>query len=607
MIGLQRFNLISRGISLMTRRERWQAVAIIMLMVVTGLLESSVVALVVPLVYVIIDPSRFGESGIGTKISAFLGQPIGALFPWIAIILMLLLIASYVINMLAIYFSARHSASCRDRMAAELLRLITSAPYLWLLKQPIAVLKRHIHEDVRAWRNDFVQALLQVVHGIIQIIAPSVVAIAIATAAGFAALAVVAVFCAIIVVIFRKKIRVVSAKAKAINDRMMRGLLQILQGIREIKVSGRAEYFTGIFNRHHSLHSKLGVAARMYSAAPVNTITLLGQVGFVATAMLLWWRGGSGAEIAAQLALIGVVVSRVVPAANNISNQITVIYRTAPFVESLVGFRNSLLKMERRDERASGKPLPTSWRTLSMSGVSFRYPGTTEASLSEISLSLQRGRFYGFVGRSGAGKSTLVNLLLGLVEPTEGQVMVDDMPLNEISTADWHSRFGYVPQDAFILDASLRENVAFGEPVDDARIMEALDRAQLGPVVSVLSNGLDTELGERGRRFSGGQAQRVAIARALYKGCDVMLLDEATSALDSISESEIHESLEPLRGHVMALVIAHRVSTLRRCDRIFVLEQGRIVDSGSYQELLGRSELFRALAAQSEQPVQMSA
>jgi ATP-binding cassette subfamily C protein len=594
-----RFDLIRRSIGLMTRRERWQAAGIVLLMIVTGFLESSVVAMVVPLVYAIVDPGKFGDSGIGTKLAAITGQPITVLFPWLAVALIVLLIASTAVTMIATYCGERHSSSCRNRLAADLLGRIAAAPYIWGTSQSIPILVRHVYEDVRAWRKEFVQALLAMVQASIKIVAPAAVAIAIAPFAGFVALAVVGVICVIVVMIFRRKIRTISEAAKTFSDSTMRSLMQILSGIREIKVTGHAGYFTDIFNRHHSAFTKIGVAARMYGGAPAATITLLGQIGFVLTAMVLWWRGGPGAEIVAQLALIGVVVSRVVPAANSFAVQVTQLYRAAPFVESLLGFRKTIDKITQRNERLEGQfmPLPAAWRTLSLDDVSFRYPTGDRPSLDRVNLSLERGRFYGFVGRSGAGKTTLVNLLLGLMEPTEGKVTIDGVALREISLRDWHRKFGYVAQDAFILDGSLRDNVAFGEPVDDARVMAALDRAQLGAVARALGTGLDTQLGERGRRFSGGQAQRVAIARALYKGCDVMLLDEATSALDSITEMEIHDSLEPLRGEVMALMIAHRVSTLRRCDRIFVLDQGRIVDEGTYVELYERSEIFRSLAA----------
>jgi ABC-type multidrug transport system fused ATPase/permease subunit len=198
--------------------------------------------------------------------------------------------------------------------------------------------------------------------------------------------------------------------------------------------------------------------------------------------------------------------------------------------------------------------------------------------------------------------------LLGLIEPTRGAVCVDGRPLPEFRLSSWHRKFGYVPQDAFLFDDSLRENVRFGSiESDEVRLRAAIDAAQLGSLVDRLATGLDSRVGERGREISGGQSQRVAIARALYRRPEILFLDEATSALDSVTEAAIYDAIEAMRGESLALIVAHRVSTLRRCDRIFVLERGRIVESGTYQELLARSELFRALAAQSEQPVQASA
>ncbi len=595
-----RLGLIARGIGLMTAQERWQAVGIIMLMMAAGFFESLVVALIVPLVYVIVDPSRLANTAIGARLTALLGHPVETLFPWFAGALVMLLVISAAVTMLAVYCSEAHSARCRDRTATDLLRRISAAPYLWLLQQSVPVLVRHVHEDVRAWRKEFIHALLMMLQATIMIVSPAAVAIAIAPGAAFVALALVGAICVVVVLAFRKRIRHISSGVKVASDAMMRSLHQILQGIREVKVSGHADYFARLFGAHHAAVTGLGVSARLAAGAPASTINLLGQIGFVATALVLWRRGGSGADVVAQLALIGVVVSRVVPAANRLAAQIASLYRSAPFVESLCGLHATLDKIAPRIDGREGatRGFPAQWHSLELRDASFQYPGASRAGLNGVRLQLERGRFYGFVGRSGAGKTTLVNLLLGLLDPTEGQVLVDGVPLQDFAIGDWHRRVGYVPQDAFILDATLRDNITFGEPPSDERVLAALARARLSSLVDGLKAGLDTELGERGRRFSGGQAQRVAIARALYKGCDILLLDEATSALDSITEAEIHESLEPLRDHVLALMIAHRVSTLRRCDRIFVLDAGRIVAEGSYEQLMERSELFRALAAQ---------
>ena len=206
---------------------------------------------------------------------------------------------------------------------------------------------------------------------------------------------------------------------------------------------------------------------------------------------------------------------------------------------------------------------------------------------------------YGIVGRSAAGKSTLVDLLIRLLEPTEGCIWIDGDPSPALDPRDWQRRIGYVPQAPFIADDTLRANVAFGVPrgaVDDAWVADCLQSANLGALRAQLERGLDTRLGERGSRLSGGQRQRVAIARALYNRPEILVLDEATSALDAATEMEVQAALENLRGRVMLVTIAHRVSTVAPCDEIFVLEEGRLVGRGPYAELIDHHHLFRRIA-----------
>jgi ATP-binding cassette, subfamily B, bacterial PglK len=248
-------------------------------------------------------------------------------------------------------------------------------------------------------------------------------------------------------------------------------------------------------------------------------------------------------------------------------------------------------------------PVPSHWKEVTLQNVWFRYSERGVWSAQGIDLTLEQGKFYGFVGRSGAGKTTLVNILLGLLEPSRGSVLINGRKLDDFSISSWQKLFGYVPQDAFILDGTILENITFGDgDLDKARLDESIKQAQLTEVVRALSKGVDTQVGERGRQLSGGQAQRLAIARALYRRPEILFLDEATSALDGITETELYEGIVDLRGHVTAFIIAHRVTTLRHCDRIFVLDQGQIAASGTYDELLKQSEIFRGLAAQAEKP-----
>ena len=202
----------------------------------------------------------------------------------------------------------------------------------------------------------------------------------------------------------------------------------------------------------------------------------------------------------------------------------------------------------------------------------------------------------GIVGSNGSGKTTLMDVLAGLLTPTSGELLIDGVALDTDSRRAWQARLAYVPQNVFLFDASIAQNIAFGTPadrIDARRMIHAAQAAQLENFIQSLPDKYDHVVGERGVKLSGGQRQRVGIARALYKEAPVLLLDEATSALDGMTEAELISVLETLRGHSTIILIAHRLSLVRRCDVIFQLEAGRIIGSGSYEELTRQSDRFR--------------
>jgi len=244
-------------------------------------------------------------------------------------------------------------------------------------------------------------------------------------------------------------------------------------------------------------------------------------------------------------------------------------------------------------------PLPFR-ETIELRNVTFRYDGTEHDVLSDVSFAIRPGEIVGIVGASGSGKTTLANLLIALLRPSSGQILVDGQDIADRRDA-WQLSVAYVPQDFFLLDASLRENIAFAihpEAIDEARLSRAVAAASLDKVVVGLPEGLDTNVGIRGVRLSGGQRQRVAIARAVYFGRTVIVLDEATAALDAQTENEVTTAIQALHHQITVVVIAHRLSTLRSADRIYVMDQGRVDDTGTFDALLARSALFRALAAE---------
>ncbi len=232
-------------------------------------------------------------------------------------------------------------------------------------------------------------------------------------------------------------------------------------------------------------------------------------------------------------------------------------------------------------------------------GVSFSYDGAPAPVLRDVNLSIRRGESVAIFGATGAGKTTLVDILIGWLAPSHGRVTVDGVPI-ESRTSAWQAAIGYVPQSPFLLDDTVRRNVALGirdEDVDQQALERAVSIARLDGVLRGLPEGLDTTIGERGIRLSGGERQRVAIARALYRDPALLIFDEATSSLDPATEREVTEAIEILSGARTVIVIAHRLTTVERCDRLLVLIDGTITASGSYGELAAGSEAFRRLAA----------
>jgi ABC-type multidrug transport system fused ATPase/permease subunit len=286
------------------------------------------------------------------------------------------------------------------------------------------------------------------------------------------------------------------------------------------------------------------------------------------------------------LGLFAASAFRLLPSANRIINAVQSIRYTLPAI--------NVVHDEVCLSRAAGRPVATTASgipfqdALILERVSFQYPGTPAATLQDIDMRIRRGSCVGFIGGSGAGKSTLVDVILGLQAPTSGAVRVDGRDINQ-NLRGWQALIGYVPQSIFLTDDTLRRNVALGladEEIDDTAVRRAVAAAQLDEFVATLPAGLETTVGERGVRLSGGQLQRIGIARALYHDPQVLVLDEATSALDTATERGVMAAVRALRGRKTLIIVAHRLTTVEHCEWLYRLEAGRIIEAGETPRVL---------------------
>jgi ATP-binding cassette subfamily C protein len=300
-------------------------------------------------------------------------------------------------------------------------------------------------------------------------------------------------------------------------------------------------------------------------------------------------------EAMAQLALLLTALMRLLPSLQRIVSQAGNIRGGTAAAEEL---ERDLADTLTPHAGETALELPRDWRSISVRNLNFRFTDDGPQTLDGIDFKINRGESIGVVGPSGSGKSTLFKVMLGLLPPSSGEICIDDIRINARMGA-WRKRIGFVPQEVELLDDTLSANIALGEEphqVDADRTWRALRLANLETFVASLPDGVETPMGERGARLSGGQRQRVGIARALYHEPDLLMFDEATSALDNESERELTAAIHSLAGERTLIIIAHRLSTIRNCSRIIFLSAGRVVDIGSYDELVERSPEFRRFA-----------
>lgn len=370
---------------------------------------------------------------------------------------------------------------------------------------------------------------------------------------------------------------------------------ELLAAVRDIQLHRCQTYMVGLYGTETAMSAKLGALINSNITAARMYLETLVVVGIIAMAIVMKLRGWTAAEAVPVAGLFGVAAMRLMPSANRILGYISEIKRRTEIIEQV--HRGILPTLGRvSSSTPTTAPLTDAGNGKRLSGdlelrdVSFRYPGSDVDAISGISLSVRRGEAIGIIGPSGGGKSTLADVVLGLLEPTTGAIMVGGTDTRTHRDA-WQRSLGYVPQHIQLLDDSLKRNVAFGLPdsaIDGRKVWRALQLARLDEVVTSLPLGVETQLGEQGVRLSGGQRQRVGVARALYHDPDFLIFDEATSALDGETEREVVEAIRSLKGHRTQIIIAHRLSTLRDCDRVIMVRDGRMADSGTMADLAGR-------------------
>jgi ABC-type multidrug transport system fused ATPase/permease subunit len=353
-------------------------------------------------------------------------------------------------------------------------------------------------------------------------------------------------------------------------------LQQGLGGVREVKMLGIEAEVVSQYDEHNASNARVGRRQSVVTALPRLWLELLAILGLTGLVLSMVYQGKPLEAVVPTLGLFAAAAFRLLPSVNKVLTSMQNLRYNLPVIDTLYAEKH-ILDDTAKSFAGTGQQMHfEQW--LELQHVSYAYPGTPVEVLSDVSLSIPYGSSVGFIGSSGAGKSTLISVILGLLTPTSGRVVADEVDI-QTNLRAWQNQIGYVPQSVFLVDDTLRRNVAFGLPdeqIDDLAVQRAINAAQLAQFVASLPAGLDTEVGERGVRLSGGQCQRIGIARALYHDPPVLVLDEASSSLDMATEEAVMESVKNLRHSKTVLIIAHRLTTVANCDELYEVVRGQV-------------------------------
>ena len=364
-----------------------------------------------------------------------------------------------------------------------------------------------------------------------------------------------------------------------------------LGGLKETRVIGCEAYFEEQIEQQARIMANASSRFSTFQKVPrvfVETCLILFLIVFVSVSQLLF--GQNVQELTSILAVFAVASMRLIPVTSQLVQAMSQMQNKSFTVTQLY---LDLKEIEQQKIAPSvltkGQDRVMSFaKEVEIKDITYSYPGASEPAIDRISLNLIKGQSIALIGKSGAGKTTLVDVILGLLQPESGDIRVDGRSIYS-NPRSWQNLIGYIPQSIFLIDDTIERNIAFGVPdrlIDRARVEQAVKAAQLEELIEQMPEGMNTMVGERGIRLSGGQRQRIGIARALYHKREILVLDEATSALDNETEKLVSEAIDSLVGTKTLIIIAHRLSTVEHCDRIYLLDKGRIVRSGSYQEVV---------------------
>lgn len=570
------------------RKQKIQLGILGIMIFIGGLLETLGVGAMIPVVTALLTPETLKEYvdkyPILQQICDMLGiQSVGQM----TTALLLALMAIYIIkNLYLVYLVYRQNTfitQSRNQMISRVMGEFLNRPYEQYLGADIPTVFRITDSDIPQTFS-LMLAMLQLVS---EVVVSGLIFIVLLCTDIFMTLFIMVLFgvmTLVIVKVFKPKLNKIGAKNQAIQSRIAKWRIQAIYGLKDVKVLNREEFFVRNYYKTGKVGANVGRTYAVMNNIPrllIETVFIVGVLTFI----IIYMKGGGNvASMVSTLAAFGVAAMRVLPSVNRINTYITEISYNQPSLDFVYqnlqeGMKTDAMLAQRK--AYSQKEKLELKDKIELNHISFHYPDSDKNIFTDAHMEVPKGKSVGIMGTSGAGKSTIVDILLGLLHAQEGEITCDGVDIFK-NYESWLAQIGYIPQSIYLIDESIRDNIAFGidaDKIDEKRIWEVLEEAQLKEFVQELPNGLDTTIGDRGVRLSGGQRQRIGIARALYHDPEILVFDEATSALDNDTEAAVMDAVNSFHGKKTMIIIAHRLNTIEKCDIIYKVEDGKLVQT----------------------------
>lgn len=573
---------------LFDKKQKRQLVGLAVLILIGGMLETLGVSLLLPVAEVLMNPDNILDNKFVAVVVDFLKIQTST---QLIIIMLGTLIVLYIVKnaylLFQTYVQNTFVTRNRNRMISRVMREFLNRPYEVYLGADIPTVFRLTDSDIP---NAFqlILVLIQMVTEIVVVVSLCIVVVVISPAMSLFIVTVFLGMTLIITKVLKPRLNDIGHKNQAIQSRIAKWRIQSIYGLKDVKVLHREEFFVRNYYESGAVGANVARNYAVLNNLPRLLIETVFMVSMLLFIMLYMLRGGDIKVLAPQLSTMAVAAIRVMPGTNRINTYLSEIAYSQPCLDYLYENLNESMKMDVNGsvtgltkEDTQVLPRVELQDKIVLDHITYAYPNTEKNIFTDAHMEVRKGQSVGIMGPSGAGKSTIVDILLGLLHVQSGTITCDGINIFD-NYAAWLGKIGYIPQSIYLIDESIRDNIAFGidgDKIDDKRIWEVLEEAQLKEFVEELPDGLDTTIGDRGVRISGGQRQRLGIARALYHNPEILVFDEATSALDTDTEKAVMDAINNFHGRKTMVIIAHRLNTIAKCDVIYKVEDEKITET----------------------------